>query len=253
MIGTLAVLLATAAFHAQPGHTPPRQDCVILLHGLARTSSSMDKMASALNSAGYVVVNQSYPSRKHPIETLAPLAIDDGLRQCSAGLATGRVHFVTHSLGGILLRYYTAHQDIDSIGRAVMLAPPNQGSNAADTLGTWPIVDQINGPAGDQLGKGDDSVPLQLGRPDFEFAVIAGNRTIDPITSAVLKNPDDGKVSVEDTKLEGMAAFAVVEVSHAYIMKNDDVIALVVQFLLTGSFGSAHYSVPDAQDMLRDF
>ena len=99
-----------------------------------------------------------------------------------------------------------------------------------------PGFDLVNGPAGSQLGKGEDSVPLQLGPPDFEFAVIAGDRTIDPITSAVLPNPDDGKVSVEDTKLEGMSDFALINVSHAYIMQDEEVIQLVRNFLAHGKF-----------------
>jgi triacylglycerol lipase len=97
-----------------------------------------------------------------------------------------------------------------------------------------PGFDLLNGPAGAQLGKGEDSVPLQLDSPEFEFAVIAGDRSIDPITSAVLPNPDDGKVSVADTKLEGMSDFALVNVSHAYIMQNDEVIEMVRRFLRTG-------------------
>jgi pimeloyl-ACP methyl ester carboxylesterase len=161
------------------------------------------------------------------------MAIGEGLERCAAAR---RVHFVTHSLGGILVRYYYADHNVDRVGRVVMLAPPNQGSKVSDALRDVPGFDWLNGPAGAQLGKGEDSLPLSLGTPDFEFAVIAGNRSIDPISSAILDNPDDGKVSVEDTKLEGMSDFRVVEVSHAYIMKDDEVIELVLRFLQTGSF-----------------
>jgi pimeloyl-ACP methyl ester carboxylesterase len=210
------------------------KDCVILLHGLARTSSSMDKMAAALVGDGYQVVNDTYPSREHPVEVLAPLAINAGLEKCGELGEQRRVHFVTHSLGGILVRYYFADNDLAQLGRVVMLAPPNQGSEAADDLRDVPGFELLNGPAGSQLGKGDESVPLQLGAPDFEFAVIAGDRSIDPVTSAVLPNPDDGKVSVADTRLDGMSDFALVHVSHAYIMKNREVIDMVKRFLRTG-------------------
>lgn len=209
-------------------------DCVILLHGLARTSASMDKMEAALTDDGYLVVNDSYPSREYPIEELAPLAIDAGLEKCGDLGDQRKVHFVTHSLGGILVRYYFENNDLEQLGRVVMLAPPNQGSEASDDLRDVPGFDLLNGPAGAQLGKGEDSVPLQLGLPDFEFAVVAGDRSIDPITSAVLPNPDDGKVSVADTKLEGMSDYALVHVSHAYIMQNKQVIEMVRRFLRTG-------------------
>jgi pimeloyl-ACP methyl ester carboxylesterase len=208
-------------------------DCVVLLHGLARTPRAMTELENELIENGYRVANVSYPSREYPIEQLAPMAVDEGLERCAAAR---RVHFVTHSLGGILVRYYYAEHDVDRVGRVVMLAPPNQGSKVADALRDVPGFDWLNGPAGAQLGKGEDSLPLSLGSPDFEFAVIAGNRSIDPISSAILKNPDDGKVSVEDTKLEGMSDFRVVDVSHAFIMQNDEVIELVLRFLRTGTF-----------------
>ncbi|MFW2403833.1 MAG: esterase/lipase family protein [Gammaproteobacteria bacterium] len=219
-------------------------DCVILLHGLARTSNSMSDMAEALAASGYRVANVSYPSREHPIEELAPLAVGDGLQRCAEDAGTGKIHFVTHSLGGILVRYYYEGREPSNVGRVVMLGPPNQGSNAVDELRDVPGFDWLNGPAGFQLGKGPESVPLKLGKPRFEFAVIAGNRTIDPITSAFLDDPDDGRVSVADTKLDGMSDFVVLEVSHAFIMEDDDVIQLVRDYLSTGRFHDAS-SNPD--------
>lgn len=230
-----SVVLLVSATSATSGETAMR-DCVVLLHGLARSSSSMDEMAEALDADGYVVANVDYPSRDHRIEVLAPMAIDAGLRRCRELGATERIHFVTHSLGGILLRRYTARNEIENLGRTVMLGPPNQGSNAADAMRNVPGFDWLNGPAGLQLGKGEESVPLALGKPDFEFAVIAGDRTIDPITSAVLEDPDDGRVSVSDTRLEGMGDFRVVHASHAFIMKDDEVIVLVRAFLESGRF-----------------
>lgn len=217
--------------------TVARQDeCVILLHGLARTSLSMQSMERMLERNGFSVANVDYPSRDHKIEVLAPMAVSDGLQQCSAYAGTNTIHFVTHSLGGILVRQYLAGNAIGNLGRVVMLAPPNQGSIAADEMERIPGFDWMNGPAGYQLGKGPESVPLSLGTPAFEFAVIAGDRSIDPITSAFLPNPDDGRVSVNDTKLDGMRDFIVVPVSHALIMQNRRVFRLVRNFLAHGSF-----------------
>ena len=211
-------------------------ECVVLLHGLARTSRAMEPMAEALTEDGYIVANIDYPSREYPIEELAPIAVGDGIEACKNNGSAPTIHFVTHSLGGILVRQYFAAQVPDSRGRVVMLAPPNQGSNAADAMQGVPGFDWLNGPAGHQLGKGEESVPLRLGAPDFEFAVIAGDRTIDPVTSQVLENPDDGRVSVEDTKLDGMRDFRVLSVSHAFIMQDDEVMLLVSNFLRYGSF-----------------
>lgn len=196
----------------------------------------MNKMQRALTAEGYVTANVDYPSRDHSIEELAPMAIGDGLEACRSNGDVEHIHFVTHSLGGILLRQYLSTREIVGLGRVVMLGPPNQGSSAVDELGGVPGFQWLNGPAGRQLGKGEGSVPLRLGPADFELGVIAGNRSIDPITSAVLDNPDDGRVSVSDTKLEGMDDFVVVEHSHAFMMRMRRPIELTIQFLESGSF-----------------
>lgn len=211
-------------------------DCVVLLHGLARTAISMNPMQRALIDEGFETANIDYASRDDTVEVLAETVIPEGLEACRSKGSVGHIHFVTHSLGGILLRQYLSMHSIPDLGRVVMLGPPNQGSVAVDELRNVPGFDWLNGPAGLQLGKGEDSVPLKLGPATFELGVIAGNRTIDPITSSVLENPDDGRVSVEDTKLDGMADFIVVEHSHAFMMRMRRPIDLTIRFLESGSF-----------------
>lgn len=211
-------------------------DCVVLLHGLARTAMSMNPMQRALIDEGFETANIDYASRDDTVEVLAEIVIPEGLEACRSKGSVGHIHFVTHSLGGILLRQYLSMHPIPDLGRVVMLGPPNQGSVAVDELRNVPGFDWLNGPAGLQLGKGQDSVPLKLGPATFELGVIAGNRTIDPITSSVLENPDDGRVSVEDTKLDGMADFIVVEHSHAFMMRMRRPIDLTIRFLNSGSF-----------------
>ena len=234
------VVLIMSAGPAQAG------ECVVLLHGLMRSSTSMNKMERELGEAGFVTANIEYPSRDHAIEELADIAVPDGLAACREHEDIERVHFVTHSLGGILVRQYLSENQIPELGRVVMLGPPNQGSLAADEMAGVPGYDWLNGPAGKQLGKGEDSVPLQLGAADFELGVIAGNRTIDPITSAVLPDPDDGRVSIEDTKLEGMTDFVVVDHSHAFMMRMQQPIELTIAFLREGSFEAAREPAADA-------
>jgi pimeloyl-ACP methyl ester carboxylesterase len=227
-------LLAVLVF---PAGLAWADECVVLLHGLMRSATSMNRMERELGKAGYATANIDYPSRDHTVEELAAIAVPEGLAACRAQEDVTRIHFVTHSLGGILVRQYLSENEIDELGRVVMLGPPNQGSAAVDELSDLPGFDWLNGPAGRQLGKGDASVPLRLGPANFELGVIAGNRTIDPITSAVLENPDDGRVSVTDTKLEGMADFVVVDHSHAFMMRMRQPIELTKTFLETGSFG----------------
>lgn len=226
-VGLLLLLLAGTAWSS---------DCVVLLHGLLRSADSMQPMADALEEAGFETVNIEYPSRHATIEELAGPAVEEGLSGCRAIEGVDTIHFVTHSLGGILLRYYLEEVEIPELGRVVMLGPPNQGSVAADRMGILPGYDWVQGPVGRQLGKGEDSVPLQLGPADFEVGIIAGDRTIDPITSSVLPDPDDGKVSVLDTRLEGMTDFIVVNHSHAYLMRQEEPVRLTIRFLETGRF-----------------
>ncbi len=208
-------------------------DCVVLLHGLARTSSSMEPLSGALREAGYRVVNVDYPSREKPIEELAPLAIGSGLEGCGP---EPTVHFVTHSLGGILVRYYLANNEFANLGRVVMIAPPNQGSEVVDNLGEIPGFSEFNGPAGAQLGTGENSVPLSLGPVEFEVGIIAGTKTVNLILSQYLPNPDDGKVSVASARVEGMQDFIEVPYSHPFIMRAPLVIKQTRAFLTQGKF-----------------
>ncbi|MEI8593124.1 alpha/beta fold hydrolase [Photobacterium sp. Hal280] len=207
--------------------------CVILLHGLARTANAMDPMAKALAQAGYQTVNMDYPSTKANIETLAESVIPQALSQCQHNEP---VHFVTHSMGGILVRQYLSANHIAGLGRVVMLAPPNKGSEIVDAMRDFSLYQWIYGPAGQQLGTDEASVPNRLGPVQFELGVIAGNYSINLLTSWLLPLPHDGKVSVASTRVEGMQSHLVLPVSHTFIMNNHEVIAQTLAFLRQGRF-----------------
>lgn len=216
-------------------------ECVVLLHGLNRSWRAMQPMAEALREAGFTTANVDYPSQAGSVEVLAPMAVDTGLQECRRAGAK-RIHFVTHSIGGILLRYAHQQDPIPDLGRVVMLAPPNRGSEVIDVTRNWPTTGIFAGEAGMQLGTDADSIPAQLGPVDFELGVIAGTRTMNPVMSAMLPNPDDGKVSVANTKVDGMDDFLVVESTHHYIINSDTVMRNTAAFLRTGEFVDSDYA-----------
>ena len=208
---------------------------VVLLHGLARTSRSMTKLERTLISAGYVVLNVDYPSRQQPIADLSEyiflrLSEDQRLAQCD------RVHFVTHSLGGIVLRDMVSRHSLPRLGRVVMLGPPNAGSEVVDRLRNWTLFKFAGGPAGQELGTDAESVPNRLGPVPFELGVIAGRFSLNWINSFLIPGPDDGKVSVKKTKISGMKSHLVLPTTHPTMIWNGKVITATLRFLKTGCF-----------------
>lgn len=211
------------------------KETVVLLHGLLKSSKSMAKMERALVEEGYEVVNIDYPSRDFPVEELASFVRE--LVVIQTGSAE-QVHVVTHSMGGIVLRYIQQNFPIENIGRVVMLSPPNQGSEVTDALGDWALFEWVTGPAGLQLGTGEESMAAALKPVDFELGVITGDRSVNWVMSGMIPGSDDGKVSVVSAQVEGMQDFRVYHVSHPFIMKRKAVIEDVITFLDVGKFAN---------------
>jgi len=251
------MLFATKTFaeelQSNPVLNSTSNQCVVLLHGLARTDRSMAKLDKYLKKAGYKTANIDYPSRQKPIEELAYIAVPEGLQTCGQEKAK-KIHFVTHSMGGIVLRYYLKHENLANLGRVVMLSPPNQGSPVVDEIGDWGLYKSINGPAGQQLGTGLNSVPLSLGPVDYPVGIITGNKHsfFDAWAAKLIPGDDDGKVSIEGAKVAGMSDFLVVPYTHSFIMKKKDVLSQSVFFLLNGSFKQNRSTLQSVQVNLID-
>jgi triacylglycerol lipase len=231
------IFAITTGLFAQP--VVHAADTVIILHGLGRTPLTMTRLEHDLRANGYAVRNLGYPSQHADIRTLADATLGPVFDSAPAG---ARIHIVTHSMGGILVRQYLHdHGTPASLGRVVMLAPPNHGSALVDRLSLLAVYRRLNGPAGSQLGTAPDSVPNALGPlpPGIELGVIAGNRSLNPLFSAWLAGPDDGKVTVASTHLEGETAHLTVPRSHTWLMWRTDVLAQVRAFLANGRFDAA--------------
>ena len=210
------------------------RDCVVLLHGLARVSNSMGELEVKLTKADFSVANVNYSSRKHHIDFLSYEAVGRGINECLE-VKHEKIHFVTHSLGGILVRYYFEERNLANLGRVVMLGPPNQGTELVDKLRYIPGFSFL-GPTGLRLGTGANSVLRELGPVSYEVGVIAGTRNITPLGFFLLDRPNDSVVTVESTKVEGMSEHITLPVTHTLMMRNNKVIDHTINFLRFGHF-----------------
>jgi hypothetical protein len=228
----LIAFIAAGRCHPQP---EPKNETVVLLHGLARSDKAMNKMARELRAEGYNVINHDYPSKSATIEKLTT-QIFKILEPQIKDIET--VHFVTHSMGGIILRQHLEDHELPNLGRTVMLAPPSRGSEVTDKLGSIFLYQWINGPAGNQLGTGTNSHPLRLKAPEFELGIIAGDRSINPILSMLIPGPDDGKVALARVKPAAYTDYVQLHVTHPCMVWNPKVIAQTKHFLEHGKFNA---------------
>lgn len=224
---TLGLGIGRAAMAAGEG------DTVVLLHGLGRSETNMKILEWRLAARGYHVCNLGYDSRIDRIERVAD-AVARSIETCRA--PARRVHFVTHSLGGLVLRSLLARHEIADTGRAVMLAPPNGGSEIADRLGALGWLEPILGPLAPQLGTGEEDLPRRLPPPTIPFGVIAGDQWINPAGPLWLPRPHDGTVSVASTRLAGMSDHIVLPYTHTFIVAAGPVADQVHAFLRSGGF-----------------
>lgn len=228
----MGLLMLISAGQSAPADSA--SDTVVLVHGMGRTKRSMNVLANHLSQQGFRVINFGYPSTRQSVETSTE-QLREAL-QSDPGCRFGKVHFVTHSLGGIVVRALLKEQRPDNLGRMVMLSPPNQGSEVADRLRNNVFYKWATGLAGQQLGTEPHSVPNQLGGVDFPVGVITGSRSLNPLFSMWIEGPSDGKVGVARARIAGMSDFLVVPRSHTYIMRSRGVIEQVARFLREGRF-----------------
>lgn len=208
-------------------------ECVILLHGLGRTHFSMSMLESTLRKKHYFVVNQNYPSTRKSIHALANEYIPPMVTECIKHHKKP-IHFVTHSLGGIILQYYLQNHTISGLGNIVMLAPPNHGSQLADQMHHRWYTRFLLGPVVKELTT--QKKPIRLRSGQYKIGIIAGNSSLNPFAHRIFGEPNDGKVAVSSTRMDQMSDFIVLPVSHTFMMNNTVVLKQILYFLNHGRF-----------------
>jgi len=241
---SIAFLLGTAVESAFASPVAVKKETVVLLHGLTRTKSSMAYLKYRLTREGYEVVDLSYPSRHMPPDQLVAF-VDERLRRLGLDQSE-HLYFVTHSLGGLIVRGLSEAGWQTRIARVVMLGPPNHGSEIVDALGEQEIFGLAYGVTGQSLGTGSKDFPSRLKTAQFELGIIAGNRSINPVGSYLLPGEDDGVVSVEAARLEGMRDFIVLPVNHTTLILNPVVADQTISFLRQGEFQRREEKTPMA-------
>jgi len=209
-------------------------DLLVLVHGLKRTRASMRPAALMARRRGYAVCNWGYSSARRGIHGRA-----DALRRdldALPPLGDRRIHFLTHSLGGIIVRALITFGPPPNLGRVVMLGPPNAGNEIAQHLRHTRIFRRIMGPAGLELGTGAESVPRRLPEATFELGVIAGVRRRPALFGRWIGTPNDGLVSVSATRLVGMRDHLIVHGGHGFLPWNPRALSQAFTFLATGHF-----------------
>jgi triacylglycerol lipase len=229
----LSLLLASSA---SAGPAAASAETVVLLHGLFRTERSMRPLAERLEEAGYRTHSLGYPSTELAPDALVEFVAREIERCCEDA---PRLHLVAHSLGSLLVRGYVMRHRPSALGRVVMVAPPNHGSEWVDHLASAFWFRWLLGPTAVELGTGPLSFASRLPPADYEVGIIAGTRSWRPGAARVLGGPSDGTVSVQSTRLDGMADFIEVAESHTFILRSDVVAEQVRAFLAEGRFRPA--------------
>ena len=232
----LALIVVWSGCQSLPKTATERPEQVVLLHGFGRSNKAMFSLQRRINEAGYATYNIEYRSMKDTPDVIVD-KVGKNIAQCC--MDNGRlVHFVGHSLGGLVVRAYLERHQLTNLGRVVLLGTPNQGSELVDRYEKEWFFGML-GPTARELGTDLADFPKRIAHPYYPLGIIAGASSYRPILSRLLPGPDDGMVAVESTIMEGMTDFLLVDTSHGMLRYNKKVAEEVIYFLRHGKFSHA--------------
>ncbi|MFK7839161.1 MAG: alpha/beta hydrolase [Bdellovibrionales bacterium] len=213
-----------------------KSENIVLLHGILRSKTDMMLLENSLTKNGYDCINILYPSREKKLEDIADF-VDSEIKNNPLYCPQKPLNFVTHSMGGLVTRYYITTYKPQNLGKVVMLSPPNSGSEFADFLSEneilSPLFKNIFGPASEQLTTDYKHIDNDITYP---LGIIAGSASINPLAPWILNGEHDGIVPVERTKINGMSDHITMKSTHSLMMFNPKVIEQVVYFIKNEKF-----------------
>jgi len=212
------------------------EETVILLHGIGRGRASLWVLDTRLQQAGYKTLNFPYVAQGDSLEEIAQQLCDF----IKENVETKKYHLIAHSLGNLIIRLGFKIGYPEGAGRIVMLAPPNRPTELARALRDNPIYKWFTSENGWQFAS--DEFYEQLPIPNVPFGIIAGNRG----QAVMLQEPNDGVITVESTKLDGMTDWIVVPHAHTFIMNSRLVAELCVSFIRDGKFNNENANNHDS-------
>ncbi len=211
---------------------------VFLVHGILMSKRSMAYLEERLAAAGFRVVNRSYASTRLTIQESADF-LRRRVERRRALNPNMEVNLVTHSMGGLVARYYLTHTPPPRFGALVQIAPPNLGSEKATQFKNFFFYRWVYKRTGQQLVTGLTELQQELGTPHVPLGIIAGGTGDDAGFSPAIDGDDDGTISVANTRLSTMTDHIVLRHSHAFIMKKRETADQVIAFLERGRFRRA--------------
>jgi hypothetical protein len=207
---------------------------VYVLHGFGGTKLQMDKIFQGLRKVGYSTENYTYHSFKEDLDSLGM----DLCRKVSQE-HFDTVSFVTHSMGGLVVRSMYQYKDkmttFPFVFRIVMLAPPNKGSQIAE-IPFGPVAKKVLGPNLNHMKTYPDAYVHKLPVPTAEVGIIAGARGRKPWYNPLLKEDNDGTVGLSSVYLGAERDVVIIHATHTTMPLRPSVVKLVLRFMKMGSF-----------------
>lgn len=219
----------------------PKGELVVLSHGLGRSDTAMWRLEDKLEQAGFEVCSIDYDTIGESVEHVLAEANSE-IENCIK--PSNRIHFVGHSLGGLVIKHYLAtHSDFTNqynLGEVVMVGTPNKGSEVADKLANHMVMN-FDGGIGKALMTGEQTLGNQIPEPSVAVGVIAGTSNSGSILQ-YFSGPNDGLVSVESAKFNNMKDFISLNVSHSAMRYNEEVASQIIHFINKGIFKKSDQS-----------